>query len=180
MLQLKKFVRGPWEAVRQSLWEDLNTIETVINLRWAQTFGVDNNRSGGGGAGSVTNSGTLTDTHVILGAGGAEIRALTDPGDANKVLHGNAAGDPTYSAVDLAADVTGVLPVADGGTAQSSYTKGDILVARSATVLDKLAVGADNTVLIADSAQTDGVKWGSAALVAPTIAQVAARVALGV
>ncbi len=48
-----------------------------------------------------------------------------------------------------------------GGTGYTSYTKGDLLVAQSASVLAKLAVGADNTVLVADSAQATGVKWGT-------------------
>lgn len=35
---------------------------------------------------------------------------------ANVVLHGNLSGPPTWSAVDLAADVTGALPIPNGGT----------------------------------------------------------------
>lgn len=49
-----------------------------------------------------------------------------------------------------------------GGTGQTSFTKGDILVASSASVLSKLAVGADSTILVADSSQSTGIKWGSA------------------
>ncbi len=46
-----------------------------------------------------------------------------------------------------------------GGTGQTSYSKGNILVASSASVLTKVNVGADNTVLTADSTQTAGVSW---------------------
>lgn len=49
-----------------------------------------------------------------------------------------------------------------GGTGQTSYTKGDLLVASSTSVLGKLAVGSNDQVLIADSAQASGVKWGAA------------------
>lgn len=52
-----------------------------------------------------------------------------------------------------------VQTAAKGGTGQTTYTKGDLLVARNSTTLDKLAVGSDNQVLTADSSQTDGVKW---------------------
>mgnify|MGYP001608083851 CR=1 FL=1 len=53
--------------------------------------------------------------------------------------------------------------VAYGGTALTTYTKGDLLVASAATTLTKLAVGANDTVLTADSTQATGVKWASAA-----------------
>lgn len=53
----------------------------------------------------------------------------------------------------------GTLAVARGGTSFSSYTKGDVIVASASGVLNKLAVGADGTALIADSAQSTGVKW---------------------
>lgn len=38
-------------------------------------------------------------------------------------------------------------------------TKGDIIVAQSSATLNRLAVGANDTVLTADSTQTNGVKW---------------------
>lgn len=59
-----------------------------------------------------------------------------------------------------------------GGTGQTNYTKGDILVAQSTSVLTKLAVGANDTVLVADSGVATGVKWGAvpAIIVSSTIA----------
>lgn len=48
-----------------------------------------------------------------------------------------------------------------GGTGQTSYNKGDILIASSTSVLGKVAIGADNTVLLADSTQTSGVRWAA-------------------
>lgn len=50
-----------------------------------------------------------------------------------------------------------------GGTGQTAYNKGDVLVAQSSSVLTKLSVGADNQALIADSAQPIGVKWATPA-----------------
>lgn len=47
-----------------------------------------------------------------------------------------------------------------GGTGQTSFTKGDLLIAQSASVLSKLAVGGDGNFLVADSAQATGIKWG--------------------
>ena len=62
-------------------------------------------------------------------------------------------------------DVTGALTLttalaaAYGGTGQTSYTKGDIIVATGASTLTKLSVGSNGYVLVADSAEASGVKW---------------------
>lgn len=48
-----------------------------------------------------------------------------------------------------------------GGTGQTSFTKGDMFVATSSSVIAKLAVGANDQVLVADSAQAAGVKWST-------------------
>lgn len=48
-----------------------------------------------------------------------------------------------------------------GGTGQTTYTKGDILAAKNASTLAKLAVGADNAFLRANSSVAAGVEWAS-------------------
>lgn len=48
-----------------------------------------------------------------------------------------------------------------GGTGQTTFAKGDMFVAQSASVISKLAVGADNTQLVADSSTSVGVKWAT-------------------
>lgn len=49
-----------------------------------------------------------------------------------------------------------------GGTGQTSYTKGDLLVASSSSVLSKLAVSSTTgEVLIADTTRAVGVRWGA-------------------
>src|SRR5262252_7183396 len=58
----------------------------------------------------------LTNHAIILGDSTSPNIKSGTLGTATTLLHGNAAGDPTYSAVSLTADVTGTLPVANGGT----------------------------------------------------------------
>lgn len=79
---------------------------------WVQT--------GGGGANSVTAAGTLTANRIVLGAGTKTVAELGSLGTTTTVLHGNAAGAPTFGAVSLTADVSGILPVANGGTGSAS------------------------------------------------------------
>lgn len=48
-----------------------------------------------------------------------------------------------------------------GGTGNTVYVIGDILVASAPTTLTKLAIGTNDYVLTADSTQPTGVRWGS-------------------
>lgn len=79
----------------------------------------------------------------------------------------------TLSGVSLATQVTGTLPIANGGTGQTTQTaafdalaptttKGDLIVNDGSDNV-RLAVGTNNYVLTADSAQATGVKWAAVA-----------------
>ena len=46
-----------------------------------------------------------------------------------------------------------------GGTGQTTFTKGDILVAAGSSTLSKLAVGTSNQILQVDSGTATGIKW---------------------
>lgn len=112
-----------------------------------------------GGAAQTLSPATL-ETHLIaiVDTVGMILPALT----ASLPVRTDAAKRFTSGPIDLATEVTGVLPETEGGTGESSYTKGDLLVATGATTLVKLGVGADGEVLVADSAATEGVKWDAA------------------
>jgi hypothetical protein len=95
-------------------------------------------------------------------------------GTADQVLRVAGAGASVgFGSIDLsksAAVGSSILPIANGGTGQSSAanafgalspltTKGDILTYSSSNT--RLAVGANATVLTADSAVSEGVKWAA-------------------
>lgn len=46
-----------------------------------------------------------------------------------------------------------------GGTGQTAFTKGDLLVATSSSVLSKFSVGSNDQVIVADSTADSGIKW---------------------
>jgi hypothetical protein len=79
----------------------------------------------GTATGTVTHTaGALTASALVVGNAADDIKVLASLGTTTTLLHGNAAGLPTFSAVDLANDVTGNLPVGNlnGGSAASSAT----------------------------------------------------------
>lgn len=68
------------------------------------------------GTATLASSALLTASAILLGGGaGAAPSALGSLGTTTTVLHGNAAGAPTWGAVALGTDVSGTLPVANGG-----------------------------------------------------------------
>ena len=74
----------------------------------------------------------------------------------------SAQGTLMYDVRATASDGGGHVQTAlKGGTGQVTYTKGDILVAQNSSTLTKVAVGADDNVIVADSSKNVGVKWGA-------------------
>lgn len=71
------------------------------------------------GQGGTGQTSSLTQYGVIYGSTTTAM-ASTAAGTSTQVLHGNASGAPTWSAVSLSADVTGTLPIANGGTGQTT------------------------------------------------------------
>lgn len=82
----------------------------------------------------MASSAALTNHGVVIGGGAGAAPTSTAAGTTTTLLHGNASGTPTFSAVSLTADVSGLLPYANGGTnASTSWTAGSIFYAGATT-----------------------------------------------
>lgn len=88
------------------------------------------------------------------------------------IADGSNNGGLKWSKVDLTAGVQSILPIASGGSnannASQAFTnlspittKGDIIVGNNNAIPDRLPVGANNQVIIADSTQATGMAWGN-------------------
>jgi hypothetical protein len=123
-------------------------------------------------AGTIASSAALTANQLVLGGGaGVTPGPLGSLGTVTTVLHGNAGGAPNFGAVALAADVSGTLPIANGGTGGATKlaafdalspttNKGDLIVDDGANDVRR-GVGANGTVLTADNAEATGIKWAA-------------------
>ena len=139
----------------------ITTLGTITTGTWNGTTiavanggtGLTSGTSGGvlyySATGTLASSGALTDNVIVLGggAGSAPTSLAAGLGTTTQVLHGNAGGEPTWGAVSLTADVSGTLPTGNGGTAQSTYTTGDILYASATNTLSKRSIGTTGYIL---------------------------------
>jgi hypothetical protein len=93
-----------------------------------------------GGSPIGTGSGSVTSV-----SGTGTVQGLTLSGTVTS--SGNLTLGGSLSAVNLASQVTGTLPAANGGTAQSTYTTGDLIYASGTNTLSKRSIGSTGQVL---------------------------------
>lgn len=93
------------------------------------TTGTTGQDSGVAAGNLVTAAGTLTSNALMLGAGSKSASVLGSLGTTTTVLHGNAAGAPTFGSVSLSTDVANNLPVTNlnngTGATSSTFWRGD-------------------------------------------------------
>jgi hypothetical protein len=98
-----------------------------------------------------TNSSTALSGQTIMVSDGTKI-VQGPAGTTSTVLHGNASGAPSYSAVSLTGDVSGVLPLANGGTNKNMTAVNGGIIYTDADSQEVLAAGANGQVLQSNGA----------------------------
>jgi hypothetical protein len=81
----------------------------------------------------VTSAAALTANRIVIGSGSQGSQVLTSLGTTIQVLHGNVGGAPTWGAVALTTDVSGILPVISGGTNLATATDDNLMVGNGTT-----------------------------------------------
>jgi len=103
-------------------------------------------------------------------ANGLEWKTLT-AGTGISITHGTGAITIARSTIDLTTDVTGTLPVGNGGTGQTSYTNGQLLIGNTTgNTLNKATLTAGSGISITNGAGSITIASTSASV--PAIASV--------
>lgn len=80
---------------------------------------------------------------------------LANQGTTTTVLHGNAAGNPSWAAVTLTTDVTGTLPVGNGGIGVATLAAHGVLIGNTASAVNVTSAGTAGQVLTSNGASAD-------------------------
>ena len=94
-----------------------------------------------------TNIASYTVGDLIYADGTTSLAKLADVATGNALISGGIGVAPSWGKIDLTTHITGVLPIANGGTNISTYATGDILYASATDVLSKLAKPASASLL---------------------------------
>ena len=100
---------------------------------------------------------------ILYASGTTTLSRLADVATGNVLLSGGVGVAPSWGQVSLTTTVTGILPAANGGTGNASYTIGDILYASSSTALSRLADVAVGSALISGGVGSPPT-WGQVSL----------------
>lgn len=158
-------VSGPATSAKTFTFPNVSS--TVLTSNAAVTVGQGGTGLGAGTSGGIpfysstsamTSSALLTASALMVGGGAATTPAtLASLGTTTTVLHGNAAGLPTFAAVSLTADVSGTLPTANGGTANAFFT-----VAGPATSAKTFTFPNASATVLTDNALVTSAQGGTA------------------
>lgn len=121
---------------------------TAVPALGALTIAGGNNISTSGAGSTVTiNVSGTTQYAVQVGDATGSLDSLP-VGTTNTVLLGNTGANPSWGQVDLTTDVTGILPVPNGGTGNSTLTDHGIMLGSGASPVTVLGVATDGQLPI--------------------------------
>lgn len=95
-----------------------------------------------------TGQSSYTVGDLLFASGSTTLSKLADVATGNALISGGVGVAPSYGKIGLTTHVSGILPVANGGTNIATYAVGDILYASTTGVLSRLADVATGNALI--------------------------------
>lgn len=97
---------------------------------------------------------------LLYASGASALSKLAGVATGNALISGGVGAAPTWGKVTLTGHVSGILPVANGGTSFASYSIGDVLYASGTGTLAKLAAAASGNVMLSGTTPS----WGKVTL----------------
>jgi len=118
---------------------------TFVNLATNVTGTLATNNGG-------TGNSSYTVGDLLYASGSTTLSKLADVATGNSLISGGVGVAPSWGKVGLTTHVSGTLPVANGGTGQTSYTDGQLLIGNTLTgALTKSTLTAGTNVTITNS-----------------------------
>ena len=102
----------------------------------------------------VSNGGTNINTYtigdILYASGATTLSKLADVATGNVLISGGIGIVPSYGKVDLTSHISGILSVANGGTGQSTYTDGQLLIGNTIgnTLTKTSLTGTSNQIIV--------------------------------
>ena len=139
------------------LTTDVSGTLQVANGGLGLTAGTSGGILGFTASGTIASSAALAVNQLVIGGGGgATPTTLGSLGTSSTVLHGNAAGAPSFAAVNLTTTVTGILPGANGGTSNGFFA-----VSGPAASLKTFAFPNASATVLTDNAAVTATQGGT-------------------
>jgi hypothetical protein len=118
---------------------------TGVGTLTAGTWNATTIAAGYGGTGQST----YTIGDILYASGSTALSKLADVATGNALISGGVGVAPLYGKIDLTTHITGVLPIANGGTGQTTYTNGQLLIGNTTgNTLSKATLTAGTGVTI--------------------------------
>lgn len=130
------------------LTSDVSGILPVANGGTGLSSGTSGGILGFTATGVIASSSALTNHALVIGGGAGSVPSTpVGLGTATTVLHGNATGAPSWAGVSLTADVSGILPIANGGTNSATALSGSSIMVSNGSAIVQGDAGTSSTVL---------------------------------
>ena len=101
---------------------------------------------------------SFTTGDLIYANSSTTLARLADVAVGNALISGGVGADPSWGKIGLATHVDGTLPIANGGTGQTSLTANNVLLGNGTSAVQFVAPGANGNVLT-----SNGTTWTSTA-----------------
>lgn len=96
---------------------------------------------------------------LLYASAATTLSKLADVATGNALISGGVTTAPSWGKIGLTTHISGVLPVANGGTNISSYSQGDLIYASGTTTLVSLAKNTTATRYLSNTGSSNNPAW---------------------